>query len=240
MRPVPERAYFVPWDTVLYMNSVATEAYAREEGLRHPHGAVQVRLRAIHRTTFIEADSGVGILVHVVDPEVRRSDGENVKLRLYGAKRKAVGEHWHTAGAVVRVAADRRYAAHLTAEGYQSIVYACRLLAALGYLGMLERRDMPDEYGLLDDAPEPREGRPEVRIRRGDTVRYVRAPLVRLPPQARDVQTDEIIRRREHAVRGHWRILRSGARVWVRSHRRGDDALGTVQTNYEIGTIEKG
>jgi len=45
----------------------------------------------------------------------------------------------------------------------------------------------------------------------------------------------EIIRRRDHAVRGHWRTLKNGKRVWVKAHRRGDEALGTVTAVQEIG-----
>jgi len=43
------------------------------------------------------------------------------------------------------------------------------------------------------------------------------------------------IRKMEHDVRGHWRTYRSGIRVWVNSHKRGDPALGTT-----IRVIRKG
>lgn len=44
-----------------------------------------------------------------------------------------------------------------------------------------------------------------------------------------------IIKKRDHAVRGHWRYyLKSNRRSWVRQHRRGDPALGTVITNQII------
>jgi len=44
----------------------------------------------------------------------------------------------------------------------------------------------------------------------------------------------EIIRRRDHAVRGHWRTYRNGARTWIRSHQRGDEELGTVVAVQEL------
>lgn len=41
--------------------------------------------------------------------------------------------------------------------------------------------------------------------------------------------------RRQHEVRGHWRrYRRSGKRVWVRSHQRGDAALGVVTKDYVL------
>lgn len=43
-----------------------------------------------------------------------------------------------------------------------------------------------------------------------------------------------LIRRRDHAVKGHWRNLSQGRRIWIEPHRRGDAALGTVKTNIEI------
>lgn len=36
------------------------------------------------------------------------------------------------------------------------------------------------------------------------------------------------VRVRDHPVRGHWRNLGQGRRIWVRSHRRGDASLGSV------------
>lgn len=43
-----------------------------------------------------------------------------------------------------------------------------------------------------------------------------------------------LVRRRDHAVRGHWRKLRNGHRIWIEPHRRGDPALGTVTSHLEI------
>jgi hypothetical protein len=36
------------------------------------------------------------------------------------------------------------------------------------------------------------------------------------------------IKKKDHAVKGHWRHYKSGAKVWVRPHRRGDPELGTT------------
>jgi hypothetical protein len=40
--------------------------------------------------------------------------------------------------------------------------------------------------------------------------------------------------KRLHDVRGHWRTYRSGTRVWIRSHQRGDESLGIVQKEYSL------
>lgn len=40
--------------------------------------------------------------------------------------------------------------------------------------------------------------------------------------------------KRLHDVRGHWRTYRSGNRVWIRSHQRGDESLGIVQKEYSL------
>lgn len=74
-----------------------------------------------------------------------------------------------------------------------------------------------------------------------DCVRYARlhdlrslAGLAHNAPQAApDLQEPADpdgsgIRKRDHAVRGHWRTYRNGARVWVQAHRRGDPELGSV------------
>ncbi len=42
------------------------------------------------------------------------------------------------------------------------------------------------------------------------------------------------IRQRYHMRRGHWRNLRSGKRVWVRSCYAGDKLLGTVYKDYAL------
>ena len=41
--------------------------------------------------------------------------------------------------------------------------------------------------------------------------------------------------KREHSVRGHWRYMKkSGKRVWVKSHRRGDAELGIIIKDYKM------
>jgi len=44
----------------------------------------------------------------------------------------------------------------------------------------------------------------------------------------------ERIRHRLHDVRGHWRQLKNGRRVWVKSHKRGDESLGVVESEYDL------
>lgn len=44
--------------------------------------------------------------------------------------------------------------------------------------------------------------------------------------------------RRDHEVRGHWRTYKSGKRTWVRSHRRGDETLGTIAKTYIVDAAE--
>lgn len=55
-------------------------------------------------------------------------------------------------------------------------------------------------------------------------VRYVRKFL------------DIMIRKRAHKVRGHWRHYKTGERVWIDEHQRGDASLGYVQHDYEVTT----
>ncbi len=47
--------------------------------------------------------------------------------------------------------------------------------------------------------------------------------------------TGEGAKHRELDVRGHWRHLKHGRVVWVRSHKRGDPALGTLDSEYLTG-----
>lgn len=76
--------------------------------------------------------------------------------------------------------------------------------------------------------------RPCAFARDGDTLRYI--PLDRLSSASGQHRQRGYerpsepsgIRMREHDVRGHWRTYSTGARVWVRSHKRGDAALGRV------------
>ena len=65
----------------------------------------------------------------------------------------------------------------------------------------------------------------------GETLRYVPLSSLRATVRNPDYQPPEEpsgIRKCEHDVRGHWRHYPSGARVWVRSHKRGDPELGTT------------
>jgi len=39
---------------------------------------------------------------------------------------------------------------------------------------------------------------------------------------------------RWHEVRGHWRTLKSGVRVPVRPHERGDERLGRIEKTYKV------
>jgi hypothetical protein len=75
---------------------------------------------------------------------------------------------------------------------------------------------------------------PSAYRREGDTLRFAKLDDLRSAAgQARQrdyERPDEPsgIRMREHDVRGHWRTFPSGARVWVRAHKRGDASLGRV------------
>jgi hypothetical protein len=63
----------------------------------------------------------------------------------------------------------------------------------------------------------------------GDTVRYVPLTQETYTRTRDEMHSDEpAYRKREHDVRGHWRTYRSGRRVWVREHTRGDASLGRV------------
>jgi len=40
--------------------------------------------------------------------------------------------------------------------------------------------------------------------------------------------------RRQHSVRGHWRRYKTGERVWINSHLRGDPKLGTITKDFRL------
>jgi hypothetical protein len=40
---------------------------------------------------------------------------------------------------------------------------------------------------------------------------------------------------RSHDVRGHWSVSKLGKRYWVKSHKRGDSAKGTIFHDYVTG-----
>lgn len=67
----------------------------------------------------------------------------------------------------------------------------------------------------------------------GDTLRFTRLHSLaeaHCPADTYERPRDPSgIKMRAHDVRGHWRTYKSGIRVWVRSHTRGDPALGRVQ-----------
>ena len=46
--------------------------------------------------------------------------------------------------------------------------------------------------------------------------------------------------KRLHDVRGHFRRLRDGRRVWVKSHKRGNKELGTITKDYLLTNKSKG
>jgi len=46
--------------------------------------------------------------------------------------------------------------------------------------------------------------------------------------------------RRLHDVRGHFRKLHDGRRVWVKSHKRGNKELGTITKDYVLTNKSKG
>ena len=46
-------------------------------------------------------------------------------------------------------------------------------------------------------------------------------------------RSEIIARRRDHSVRGHWRKYKSGKKIWIEAHRRGDPDLGTVTSHVE-------
>jgi hypothetical protein len=63
----------------------------------------------------------------------------------------------------------------------------------------------------------------------GDTFRYAPIESLSKRTSGRPCETPGAsgIKKKDHAVRGHWRHYPNGNRVWVRSHRRGDPDLGT-------------
>lgn len=74
--------------------------------------------------------------------------------------------------------------------------------------------------------------KPSAFIRVGDTVRYeaitdIAAHSINSRTYTKPEEPSGI-RKKEHDVRGHWRHYPSGAKVWVRAHRRGDPSLGSV------------
>ena len=76
-------------------------------------------------------------------------------------------------------------------------------------------------------------------MRKGDTMIYksVTADEITQSVRRMEQQRQEAAERapkREHDVRGHWRHMQSGKRVWIRAHRRGRADLGTISHVYDI------
>lgn len=70
-----------------------------------------------------------------------------------------------------------------------------------------------------------------VHYRKGDTISFTRLmDLGKLPdPNYEPPEPGSSgIKKKEHDVIGHWRTYKSGVRVWVNPHRRGDPELGKV------------
>lgn len=87
---------------------------------------------------------------------------------------------------------------------------------------------------------------PRAYERAGDTIRYIDAGDLHSQAGLASLRTytppedPSGIRKRDHQVRGHWRTYKSGARVWVRNHRRGDPDLGTVTRIVTAQPSQKG
>jgi hypothetical protein len=100
------------------------------------------------------------------------------------------------------------------------------LIRVMAYLWKVE--NTPAEVSIVTGT----RNAPAAFHRRGDTLRYDRLESLRTTSgQHRGYTPPEEpsgIRKREHGVRGHWRTYRSGVRIWVREHRRGDPELGRV------------
>lgn len=72
---------------------------------------------------------------------------------------------------------------------------------------------------------------PVVWERQGDTIKYIRPAS----PFTGEGSAREFMRKKRlHAVRGHYRKLKSGERVWVKPHMRGDESVGRVLSAHEI------
>lgn len=231
MKPRPLRCYY--FSTGFLNRAIEAQALDRDSG----NVFVSMQVNLPHESCAAEAD---GVLVHFrIDDDKPRGEPDRVKVRIYS---KHHHTRWHSLTDIV----EFQLAYHsgkldrmIQEEGHKNPIPALttveqtlRITAALSYVCNAEQGRF-EAPGLFDDAPDPRPDRPILWVPKGDTIKYVRAPF-RAPVQARDVQTGEVIRKREHAVRGFWRTLRSGNKVWVRAHTRGDPALGTVETHYRV------
>lgn len=69
-------------------------------------------------------------------------------------------------------------------------------------------------------------------VRKGERVEYSRLIDLNRASSSDGHGTGEGTKHRDHAVRGHWRHLKHGRVIWVRTHRRGDVSLGSVDSEY--------
>jgi hypothetical protein len=90
--------------------------------------------------------------------------------------------------------------------------------------------------------PQPKGRRIEYYGKVGDTFRYERISLDEVRRHAvftangkrPDEDSKSMYHKRQHDVAGHWRQYKSGKRVFVRAHKRGDPTLGIVTKVYRV------
>lgn len=224
MKPRPTRCYY--FEKSFIGRAVAAQML-EADGDR---ALVHMQINLPHDSTACETR---GIMAHFrVDGTEARGSADRVKVRIYT---KGATSRWWSVETLARfrqlhAAGKLRDQRGVSVDVIDDVM---SLLCALSYVSLVEQGRL-DADGETDDAPEPRADRPVLWVPKGDTLRYARARLERVPVQARDLQRDEVIRKREHEVRSHYRTLRSGARVKVRAHTRGDPALGRVETHYSL------
>jgi hypothetical protein len=118
----------------------------------------------------------------------------------------------------------------LTALAYET---AGTIRAACAMLALMNMHGEPVEETT---------GKPSGRLltKRGSIPKYDIREVVIKPfrsvsrPTNKDALLGPKFRKRDHGVRGHWRTYKTGKRVWVHAHRRGDAALGTVAQTYKV------
>lgn len=120
----------------------------------------------------------------------------------------------------------------------------------LHYLNVRERYEKGSDDSI---ASAQRKNKVEYHAQAGDTIRYIRVntdEVRKARIQARTKHTQpEVVEvadkegpghhKRQHDVAGHWRTYKSGKRVFVRAHQRGDPALGTVIRVYNVDKPHK-
>lgn len=72
--------------------------------------------------------------------------------------------------------------------------------------------------------------RPSIYTRIGDTYRFAKVDHLsgKNSPKYQKPLEPTGIKKKHHHVRGHWRTYKSGVKVWVKAHERGDPDLGHV------------